>query len=79
MGAGRRGQDDLVDDAVAEDAVPVYMRKGGGGTVVLSPGMVVLALVKEVGGIDPTSAIEISLKRVSGRPPLLCGVEIVPE
>ncbi len=36
------------------------------------------ALVKEVKGIGPSSTVELSLKRVSGKPPLLCGVEIIP-
>jgi lipoate-protein ligase A len=48
MGAGRRHQNDLKPEPIAQDAVPVYLRKGGGGTVVLSPGMVVLAFVTSV-------------------------------
>ncbi len=48
LGAGRRGKGDLVEQSIAADGVPVLTRKGGGGTVVLSPGMVVLALVTEV-------------------------------
>ena len=37
------------------------------------------ALVKEVKGIGPSTTVEFSLKRVSGKPPLLCGMEIIPE
>jgi len=37
------------------------------------------ALVKEVKGIGPCTNVEVSLKHLSGRPPLLCGVEIIPE
>jgi len=48
LGAGRRGKGDLVEASLAADSVPVLLRKGGGGTVVLSPGMVVVALVTEV-------------------------------
>ena len=48
LGAGRRNQDDLHKDEVHRDDIPVKIRKGGGGTVVLSPGMLVLALVTDV-------------------------------
>jgi len=46
LGAGRRAENDLL--TLASGGIPVLKRKGGGGTVVLSPGQVVLALVKEV-------------------------------
>jgi lipoate-protein ligase A len=48
LGAGRRGKGDVIEENAAADGVPVLSRKGGGGTVVLAPGMVVLALVTEV-------------------------------
>jgi len=48
MGAGRKNKNDLIETHIRDDAIPVRMRRGGGGTVVLSPGMVVLALVTEV-------------------------------
>jgi len=48
LGAGRRSKPDLVRELVDRDGVPVLLRKGGGGTVVLSPGMVVLTLVTGV-------------------------------
>ncbi len=48
LGAGRKNKGDIFDGAVKEDSIPVFTRKGGGGTVVLSPGMIVLALVAEV-------------------------------
>jgi hypothetical protein len=37
------------------------------------------ALVKEVNEISPSDTVDISLKSVSGKPPLLCGVEIIAE
>ena len=48
MGAGRKAEEDLICRQVEADAVPLLRRRGGGGTVVLSPGQVVLALVTEV-------------------------------
>ena len=48
LGAGRKNKGDIIAGAVKEDGIPVFTRKGGGGTVVLSPGMIVLALVAEV-------------------------------
>ena len=47
MGAGRQGKGDVLEERALADGVSVLVRKGGGGTVVLSPGMVVLALVTE--------------------------------
>ncbi|KPK49596.1 MAG: hypothetical protein AMK72_04090 [Planctomycetes bacterium SM23_25] len=72
---------------------PEQVRKGGRVFDVLINGKTVLAqldvvadagapnkaVVKEVSGIDPCTTIELSLKRVSGKPPLLCGMEIIPE
>ena len=37
------------------------------------------ALVKEVTGVGPCKTVELSLRRVSGKPPLLCGVEVIAE
>ena len=48
MGAGRKNKRDLIDSCIENDGIPVRLRRGGGGTVVLSPGMVVLAFVTEV-------------------------------
>jgi len=48
MGAGRKAEEDVFLEKVAADAVPVFRRRGGGGTVVLSPGQLVLAVVTEV-------------------------------
>ena len=36
------------------------------------------AVVKEVEGIGPCTTIELTLRRVSGKPPLLCGIEVIP-
>ena len=48
LGAAGRPEQDLLLEALAADGVPWKKRRGGGGTVVLGPGQVVLALVKEV-------------------------------
>jgi lipoate-protein ligase A len=48
MGAGGKAEADVFAEQAEIDRVPVLRRRGGGGTVVLSPGQVVLALVTEV-------------------------------
>jgi lipoate-protein ligase A len=49
LGAAGRPEADLLLESLAADGVPWMRRRGGGGTVVLGPGQVVLAVVKEVG------------------------------
>ena len=48
LGAGRKSEEDVYPEKAAADGVPLRKRRGGGGTVVLSPGQAVLALVTEV-------------------------------
>ena len=48
LGAGGKPEHDLALGAVQTDRVPVVRRRGGGGTVVLSRGQLVVALVQEV-------------------------------
>jgi lipoate-protein ligase A len=48
MGAGGKTEADVFIERTEIDQVPILRRRGGGGTVVLSPGQVVLALVTEV-------------------------------
>ena len=48
LGAGRKAEEDVLQELAAADGVPLRRRRGGGGTVVLSPGQAVLALVTEV-------------------------------
>ena len=48
LGAAGRPEQDLLLDALAADNVPWMRRRGGGGTVVLGPGQVVIAAVTEV-------------------------------
>jgi lipoate---protein ligase len=48
LGAGGKPASDLHLASLAADGVPFAFRRGGGGTVVLAPGQVVLALVTEV-------------------------------
>ncbi len=47
MGAGCK-ESNLKEENINRDSIPVLRRKGGGGTVVLSPGQVVVALSKVV-------------------------------
>lgn len=48
LGAGRKAEADVFVERAQADGVPILRRRGGGGTVVLSPGQLVLALVREV-------------------------------
>jgi lipoate---protein ligase len=48
LGAAGRPEEDLLLDSLRADGVPWRFRRGGGGTVVLGPGQVVLAVVTEV-------------------------------
>jgi lipoate---protein ligase len=48
LGAAGKPEQDLHLDALERDGVPWMRRRGGGGTVVLGPGQVVLAVVTEV-------------------------------
>ncbi len=48
LGAAGRPEQDLLLENLREDGIPWMHRRGGGGTVVLGPGQVVLALVTEV-------------------------------
>ena len=48
LGASGRPEQDLLLENLGADGIPWMHRRGGGGTVVLGPGQVVLALVTEV-------------------------------
>ena len=48
LGAGGRPQTDVYVERARRDGVPLLRRRGGGGTVVLGPGQLVLALVVAV-------------------------------
>ena len=56
LGAGCRAERDVILANTRADEVPVLRRKGGGGSVVLTPGQVVLALVADVG--EPFNNLE---------------------
>ncbi len=44
LGASNKPENELHLDAVLKDKMPVYKRKGGGGAVLLGPGMVIITL-----------------------------------
>lgn len=44
LGASNKPEKELHVEAVIKDNIPVYKRKGGGGTVLLAPGMAVITL-----------------------------------
>ena len=48
FGAAGREQTDVYGDRARRDGVPLLRRRGGGGTVLLAPGQLVLALVAAV-------------------------------
>jgi lipoate-protein ligase A len=48
LGAGRTPEGDVYVETARADGVPIGKRRGGGGTVLLGPGQVVVALVTEV-------------------------------
>ncbi len=48
LGAGGNPETDLFPDRLAADGIPWRRRRGGGGTVVLTPGQAVLACVTQV-------------------------------
>jgi lipoate-protein ligase A len=48
LGASGKPEQDLLLEHLEADGVPWMKRRGGGGTVILSPGQVVLALVTSV-------------------------------
>jgi lipoate-protein ligase A len=48
LGAAGKPEQDLLLGALERDGIPWMRRRGGGGTVVLGPGQVVLAMVTEV-------------------------------
>jgi lipoate-protein ligase A len=63
LGAGGVAERDVLLEPAAADGVPLLRRLGGGGTVVLSPGQLVLALVTEAG--SPFHNVEYA-RRING-------------
>lgn len=48
LGRGNSAEQEVYEDRCQRDGVPILRRRGGGGTVVLSPGVLVVSLVKLV-------------------------------
>ncbi len=48
LGRSNKAAVEVYEQRCQEDEIPILRRRGGGGTVVLSPGIVVISLVKQV-------------------------------
>lgn len=48
LGRSNQAAKEVEEQRCQEDAIPILRRRGGGGTVVLSPGIVVISLAKRV-------------------------------
>lgn len=48
LGKGNKEENELHFAAIEENSIPVYRREGGGGSVVLTPGMLILAVAARV-------------------------------
>lgn len=48
LGRGNNTDQEVYKDRCQDDNIPILRRRGGGGAVVLSPGMLVLSMVKQV-------------------------------
>lgn len=48
LGRGNAAEHEIYEERCQADNLPILRRRGGGGTVVLSPGVLVLSLVKHV-------------------------------
>ncbi|NPV70357.1 MAG: hypothetical protein HPY55_06900 [Firmicutes bacterium] len=54
---------DVLLEACAEDGVTVFRRKGGGGAVVLAPGMIVITVCFPIGSLPD---VEVLMRELSG-------------
>lgn len=48
LGRSNKAAVEVYEQRCQEDGIPILRRRGGGGTVVLSPGIIVISLVKQV-------------------------------
>ena len=48
LGCGNAAEREVYEERCQADSVPILRRRGGGGTVVLSPGVLVISLIKHV-------------------------------
>lgn len=48
LGRSNKAAVEVYEQACRDDGIPILRRRGGGGTVVLSPGIVVISMVKQM-------------------------------
>jgi len=48
LGRGNNAEKEVFEERCLQDGVPIFRRRGGGGTVVLAPGVLVVSLVTHV-------------------------------
>jgi len=77
IGRHQRARREVLLDAARDDAVPIHRRFAGGGSVVLAPGMLVVALRTAVDGPDPQKVFAGVNRALGQGIAAACGIEPV--